>query len=383
MSLARKSLIFLMLFNLLVFTSCAAQTGSSPEAVAAMPDIRAFFPTQPGLTWVFEGSGNEYASFTRTVTRSEGDRVQVAENNDGTRSGKVFQVTDDALVQVFSTEEFYVDKTLFNEKPNRFQVYLKAPLKAGTLWQDCQEKREIVSINEKVQVPAGSFQNVIKVKITPLNQNPANEQFEYYAAGTGLIMREFFADGYVITSKLKSFSSGSASAVASINKIDNVYAETKPNEELEKIIIETLNIPDDYLTQTTYYYNYVDLNMDGADEIFVVVMGPYTSGTGGSTALHVLQTNRGMKVNQIFTLMRTPIIVSDKVTKGVKELVVRYSGGGVSGTYVVLTCSDGNFTPVNQGRVIDGLEDISGKAIISNDIVKDMQEGKTLFLRKK
>ncbi|MBP2667237.1 MAG: hypothetical protein H6Q76_2217, partial [Firmicutes bacterium] len=202
------------------------------------------------------------------------------------------------------------------------------------------------------------------------------------AAGTGLIMREFFADGYVITSKLKSFSSGSASAGASINKIDNVYAETKPNEELEKIIIETLNIPDDYLTQTTYYYNYVDLNMDGADEIFVVVMGPYTSGTGGSTALHVVQTNQGLAVNQVFTLMRTPIIVSDKVTKGVKELVVRYSGGGVSGKYVVLTCSDGNFTPVNQGRAIDGLEGITGIAIISNDIVKDMQEGKALFLRK-
>ena len=144
-----------------------------------------------------------------------------------------------------------------------------------------------------------------------------------------------------------------------------------------------MNIPDEYLARTKYYYNYVDLNMDGSDEILVVVMGPYTSGTGGDAALHVIRTNQGMKVNQVFTLMRTPIIVSDKVTNGVKELIVRYAGGGARATYVVLTCSDGNFTPVNQGRAIDGLEGVSGKAIISNDIRKDMEEGKALFLRKK
>ncbi len=227
MRFARKSLIFLMLFNLIVFTTCAAKTGSPFDEITTISDVRAFFPTQPGLTWVFEGSGNEYASFTRTVIRSEGDRVQVNDNNEGTSMGKVFHVTSDAIVQEFSTEEFYSDKTLFNEKPNTHLVYLKAPLKGGALWQDCQGKREIVSINETVQVPAGSFQHVVKVKITPLNQKPANEQFEYYAAGTGLIMREFFSDGYVITSKLKSFSNGSANTGASITKIDNVYVEKK------------------------------------------------------------------------------------------------------------------------------------------------------------
>ncbi|MBP2665722.1 MAG: hypothetical protein H6Q76_702, partial [Firmicutes bacterium] len=198
MSLARKILIFFILFNLIAFTTCAAKTDSSVEAVTTIADVRDFFPTQTGLTWVFEGSGNEYASFTRTVRRSDGDRVQLNDNNAGTSTGKVFHVTSDAIVQEFSTEEFYSDKSLFNEKPNSHLVYLQAPLKAGTFWRDYQGNREIVSINETVQVPAGSFQHVVKVKITPLNQKPANEQFEYYAAGTGLIMREFFADGYVI-----------------------------------------------------------------------------------------------------------------------------------------------------------------------------------------
>ena len=382
MRFARKSLILLILINLILFSVCAAAP-IPPLEENDLADVRNFFPTTVGLVGVFEGSGNEYAGFTRTVTYKDGDRVQVTDDNGATSMGKIFRVTADALVQIFATEEFYTDKTLFNEKPNRHQVLLKAPLKVGTLWQDSQEKREIISTNEKIQVPAGFFQNVVKVKITPLLSQPTNEQFEYYAPGTGLILREFISGDYAIISKLKSFSGSTYSTGVTSKKITGVYAESKPDAELEKTIIESLRIPDEYVAQTKYYYNYVDLNVDGTDEIFVVVMGPYTSGTGGNTALHIIQTNQGMKVNQVFTLIQTPIIVSDQVTNGVKELVVRYSGGGATGKYVVLTCRDGHFTTVNEGRTIEGLEEISGKAIISNDILKDMQEGKVLFLRKK
>lgn len=165
--------------------------------------------------------------------------------------------------------------------------------------------------------------------------------------------------------------------------ITSIYAEEKANAELEKAIIDYLEIPDEYLAKTKYYYNYVDLNKDGNNEIFVVVMGPYTSGTGGSTALLISQTNTGMKVNQKLTLIQTPVIVSDKATNGAQELIVRKSGGGAAGSYVVLTCSDGKYTTVNEGTALPGLEAVSGKAILSNDLLKDMDEGKALYLQKK
>lgn len=165
--------------------------------------------------------------------------------------------------------------------------------------------------------------------------------------------------------------------------IIGVYAESEPNVELEKTIIDYLKIPEEYLAKTKYYYNYVDLNSDGKDEIFVVVIGPYTSGTGGSTALHIIQTGTmGMQVNQEFTLIQTPIIISDKVTKGLKEIIVMNSGGGADGNYVVLTGGDGQYKTVNEGTAIKGLEEVSGTAIISNDILKDMEEGKALYLQK-
>lgn len=165
--------------------------------------------------------------------------------------------------------------------------------------------------------------------------------------------------------------------------IVGIYAELERNAKLEKTIIEYLEIPKDYLAETKYYYNYVDLNGDGFDEIFTVVMGPYTSGTGGSTALHIIQTpTNEMHVKQKFTLIQTPIIISDKVTNGYKEIIVMRSGGGIESNYVVLTASDDNYTTVNDGTVIKGLEGVSGKAIICNDIVKDMEQGKAFYLQK-
>jgi hypothetical protein len=165
--------------------------------------------------------------------------------------------------------------------------------------------------------------------------------------------------------------------------ITSIYAEAKANAALENAIIDYLEIPEEYLAKTKYYYNYVDLNKDGNNEIFVVVMGPYTSGSGGNTALHITQTNAGMKVNQKFTLIQTPVIISDKITNSAQELIVRKSGGGAVSSYVVLTNSDGKYTTVNEGTPLPGLEAVSGKAILSNDILKDMDEGKALYLQKR
>jgi|GEM_PF-969291 len=162
--------------------------------------------------------------------------------------------------------------------------------------------------------------------------------------------------------------------------IIGIYAESKPNPALEKTIISELGIPDEYLDKTKYYYNYVDLNCDGRDEIFAVAMGPYTSGTGGSTALIVVQANGEMHVNQVLTLIHTPVIISDKITKGCREIIAMKRGGGANGNYAVLTCSDGYYKTVNEGAEISNLDGISGKAIISNDILKDMEEGKALYL---
>lgn len=157
--------------------------------------------------------------------------------------------------------------------------------------------------------------------------------------------------------------------------IIGLKAENKPNKELQQLIIEYYDIPEDFYETTRYYYNYVDLNGDGSNEIFVVVMGPYTSGTGGSSALWVVESAGKLHVNQDFTLVNTPVIVSDTVTNGVKELIIPYYGGGAESQYSILACSDGFYPRVADGKMVDSLEGVTGTGIIANDIIKEIEAG--------
>lgn len=118
--------------------------------------------------------------------------------------------------------------------------------------------------------------------------------------------------------------------------IQGEKAETQRLEELRKLIITYYEIPKDYHESTKYYYNRVDLDDDREEELFVIVMGPYTSGSGGSNALLVTNNGGELHVKQDFTIVNTPIIVSDKVTNGVHDLIVPFYGGGAQSQYSIL-----------------------------------------------
>ncbi len=49
--------------------------------------------------------------------------------------------------------------------------------------------------------------------------------------------------------------------------ITEQYAETDAYPDLVQLIIDHYDIPEEYLSKTKYYYNYVDLNDDGKEEI--------------------------------------------------------------------------------------------------------------------
>lgn len=88
----------------------------------------------------------------------------------------------------------------------------------------------------------------------------------------------------------------------------------------------------------------------------------------------------GMTVSQSFTLIRTPIIVSDTTTNGAHEPILQRSGGGAETEYVRLVCSDGVYSNPADAEVVEDLAAVTGKAIISNDLTVDMQSGDYLTL---
>ncbi|MDF2988953.1 MAG: hypothetical protein K0R50_4463, partial [Eubacterium sp.] len=54
---------------------------------------------------------------------------------------------------------------------------------------------------------------------------------------------------------------------------------------------------------------------------------------------------------------------------------VPYFGGGAESQYKILTCSDGFFTTMNDAEGIKTIDDISGKAIIANDLIGEITNG--------
>lgn len=157
-------------------------------------------------------------------------------------------------------------------------------------------------------------------------------------------------------------------------------AETEGNDELKKLIIDYYSIPESDLAGTRYYYNYVDLDGDGKEEIFCAVIGSYTSGSGGDSALWVKEEGQHLEIAQAFTLVSTPVIVADDADSRAKKLILRRSGGGAETEYVELTLQDGVYTNVADAPTIDAVDGISGTAIICNNLIEDTEKETYLSL---
>ncbi|MCI2057496.1 MAG: hypothetical protein LKJ86_10225 [Oscillibacter sp.] len=172
------------------------------------------------------------------------------------------------------------------------------------------------------------------------------------------------------------------------NTVGPLPSETEKLPALEKLIADQWEIPQKALADTVYLYNYIDLNNDGTDEIFAAVLGSYTSGSGGDSALIASQSADGTwTLTQAFTLVREPVLVSDYTTNGWRDLIIPQYGGGESGCYRVLSAdANGKYPNVGDGKAVgDGenpssLGDVSGNAILYNDVAADRTAGSLLTL---
>ena len=163
-------------------------------------------------------------------------------------------------------------------------------------------------------------------------------------------------------------------------KIASVLSEKERKPELEKALKEKYDLDDKGAKETRYYYNCIDLNGDGVNEIFVEVVGPFTSGTGGDSAVIYKDNNGTLEEISDFTLIRNPIIISDEKSNGWNDIIVEYSGGGAPKKYAILKYDGNKYSKVNESETIDSIKDVSGVAIISNDMEKDMKASEALYL---
>lgn len=164
-------------------------------------------------------------------------------------------------------------------------------------------------------------------------------------------------------------------------EITVTYAETAEYPALAEFLISYFEIPQEYQAESRYYYNYVDLNEDGINEILALVVGDYTTGSGGDTVLLIEDRAEGFSVAEAFYMVRTPVLISDNITNGWHDLIFPVYGGGNEAGYSICHYSETGTYMSEANEFVEELDNtISGQQILSNNLIDDMDKGTYLTL---
>ncbi len=164
-----------------------------PEEVSATPTpaventlrIADFYPMEADTEYVYDGEGNEYAAYTRTVDYIDEtkNRIQTRTQNGGTETVRVMELKDGTLSVVYSAGECYYRENFLDRTQEKPEVLLMEPLNAGTEWTlPDGRKRSITSTNTALVTSYGSFRTL---EVTTEEENAVTK--DYYAAGVGLV----------------------------------------------------------------------------------------------------------------------------------------------------------------------------------------------------
>lgn len=126
-----------------------------------------------------------------------------------------------------------------------------------------------------------------------------------------------------------------------IGKVKYYQGATQHNKDLDRALVDLLDIPSG--TETRYIYNHVSL--DGENEqVLVMLWGSYFSGSGGSTGVLLEKTGASSyRIVNKFSLFRNPVLVTSSLTNGWHDLVLPVSGGGMPAQYSRLKYGAGGY----------------------------------------
>lgn len=153
-------------------------------------------------------------------------------------------------------------------------------------------------------------------------------------------------------------------------KIERISPLKEKNQKVEEALIVSMDLGFDEVKNTKYCYNFIDINNDGKNELFVELYGKYVSGTGGNTALIFENKNGRYKLLQRFSVVHNPVIISDKKTNGFNDIIMYVCGGGAECGYAVLKYDGKNYpsNPSVEEKLPQNAE-VYGKEIMNDDFM--------------
>ena len=162
---------------------------------------------------------------------------------------------------------------------------------------------------------------------------------------------------------------------------ETVYAEKERDEQLEQLLIDYYQIPEEYQSITRYYYDDIDLNEDGEKEFIAVVVGEYTECSGGDPALILKKDADGYQILESFDYVRTPVYVSKAASDGWYDLIFPAYGGEEGTGFRVFHYKEGVGYQNDAMEFIEDMDpEFCGKKILANNFIDDMDKGNYLTL---
>ncbi len=199
-------LITSLIFSLVLLSSCASkkiavvtkEETKTPTMTNFTPTIKDYFFYSENSEYVYEGKGNEYATYNVFVDYLTENRVQLRTNNGGTEMAKVLENKDGKLTMILSRPECYYREDLIQSPNTDEEILLKEPLVEGTTWvlKD-NRKRYISNVDIEVTTPIGKYK---ALEVT--TENKEGKNLDYYAPNVGLVKSVFVFNGDEITSAL-------------------------------------------------------------------------------------------------------------------------------------------------------------------------------------
>lgn len=181
----------------LVFIGCFGGI-KQPSTKAEKPKISDYFPLNVGSEWVYEDKKGNTATLKITGINQKDNINWYQGSNSSNAKNFIFYVYNKyaiakgkllfrANLKLMSEGD---EESSGNSKKITQVVFLKEPLRVGTKWNFTYPEGkyatfEILSVSDEVSVPAGNYEDVIRVRIYMPEMGYLG--FLYYAKDVGLI----------------------------------------------------------------------------------------------------------------------------------------------------------------------------------------------------
>lgn len=160
--------------------------------------IKDFYLMRKNTRYIYEGVGNEFASYDVYNDYISGEKVQQRINNPGTTMANVLELKSGKLTKIYSRGEAYYRENLLKVTGAEKEVILKEPLKKGTTWTLKDGRaRTITNTAVDVTTPTGNYK---AVEVTTVGTN--DKTIDYYAKNVGLVKSVFVSGETEISSTL-------------------------------------------------------------------------------------------------------------------------------------------------------------------------------------